>query len=149
MRLLPARKVGSELKESPCVRRIVKSGSNANPASAAARASSTEPTRANAAANWKCAIGKFRLASRDRRSHSTASLSAPRINFTAKQVHPPKRVDVARGKPERLLDVSLAFCTSSNEDLHKSKQRVGFGQIAIKLQCLFAFSNRQRCALRE
>jgi hypothetical protein len=51
IRLLPARNVGSLLSMSPRVRRMVKFGSSASPARAAARASSSDPTSARAAAN--------------------------------------------------------------------------------------------------
>ena len=64
----------------------------------------------------------------------------------AKPVHPPMRIAVAGRKPERLPEVSFAFRAATNKDLRKSDQRMATGEIAIKRQRLFKFSNRLLCA---
>ena len=66
-----------------------------------------------------------------------------------KPVHPPVSAAITGRKPERLLDVSLAFGASTNKGLRKSDHRMGGGQIAIKRQRLLKFSNRLHCAPRE
>jgi hypothetical protein len=42
-------------------------------------------------------------------------------------VHPPIGIEVALGKSERMLEMSLAFFASTNENFRKPKERVGVG----------------------
>ncbi len=69
-----ARYVGSSLcaVQKTRAREMEKMGLSASPALTAERASSGRPRFARAALNMKCACGKFRLASIDRRNHATA-----------------------------------------------------------------------------
>ena len=78
-----ARYVGSSLLavRAARTRDTAKVGLSARPALTAERASSSRPSCARAAARQIYAIGKFRLASIDRRYHATACSQPPSWSF--------------------------------------------------------------------
>ena len=63
--------------------------------------------------------------------------------------HPSVGKGVARRKAECLVDVSFGFCPSTKKKLGQSDENMSRGCIAIQRQCLLAFSNALRRAVRQ
>ena len=147
-----AKYVGSSLiaAQGARAREMVKVGLSARPALTAECASSSRPSCARAAANTKYGCGKLRLASIDRRNHTTAWSQEPSWLF-AMPAKPFQAwaISIARTEAQGLADVSLCFFGATNEHLAKSDTRMGAGEISIQRQCMFTFGDAVRSALGE
>ena len=77
-----------------------------------------------------------------RRSHATASASAPSCSLaTPTNMQPPKGDGISRREPKRLVDMGLGFLAAAEKIFGETDASMRVGQISIQRQRLFAFSN--------